>query len=86
MVKLLEKVLGDKTYMQLEVNELISYRQYGFVLGRSCFTNMMIEFFEKVTKMIEGKAVDVAYIDFSKAFDKVPHGKEIQKVKSHGIG
>eukprot|EP00061_Rhincodon_typus_P005133 g24278.t1 len=34
----------------------------------------------------DGKAVDVAYMDFSKAFDKVPHGRLIQKVKPLGIG
>ena len=33
----------------------------------------------------EGRAVDVVYMDFSKAFDKVPHGRLVQKVKSHGI-
>ncbi|XP_067884734.1 WD repeat-containing protein 54 isoform X2 [Heterodontus francisci] len=39
-----------------------------------------------VTKMIdEGRAVDVIYMDFSKAFDNVPHGRLVQKVKTHGI-
>jgi len=27
----------------------------------------------------------VVYIDFRKAFDKVPHGRLVQKVRSHGI-
>ncbi|MBB6707133.1 reverse transcriptase family protein [Proteus mirabilis] len=46
----------------------------------------MIEFFEEVTKRIdEGRAVDVIYMDFSKAFDKVPHGRLVSKVRSHGI-
>eukprot|EP00061_Rhincodon_typus_P008823 g31774.t1 len=40
----------------------------------------------EVMKVInEGTAVDVIYIDFSKAFDKVPHGRLIQKIKIHGI-
>ena len=52
--------------------------------ARSCLTNL-IEFFEEVTKMIEGRAVDVVYMDFSKAFDKVPYGRMVQMVKSHGI-
>eukprot|EP00061_Rhincodon_typus_P008249 g30695.t1 len=47
--------------------------QGGFVPGRSCLTNL-IEFFEEVTKMIDdSRAVDVVYMDFSKAFDKVHH-------------
>eukprot|EP00061_Rhincodon_typus_P005110 g24210.t1 len=33
--------------------------------------------------MTEGKAV--VYMDFSKMFDKVPHGRLAQKVKSHRI-
>eukprot|EP00061_Rhincodon_typus_P007099 g28435.t1 len=39
----------------------------------------------EVMKLIEGIAVDVIYMDFSKAFDKVPHGRLVQKVKSCGI-
>eukprot|EP00061_Rhincodon_typus_P007818 g29885.t1 len=33
----------------------------------------------------EGRAADVVYMEFSKAFDKVPHGRLIQKIKIHGI-
>eukprot|EP00061_Rhincodon_typus_P003200 g19519.t1 len=71
--KLLEKILRDKTYAHLEENGLVNDRQHGFVQGRSCLTNL-IELFEEVMKMTdEGKAVDVVYLDFSKAFDEVPH-------------
>ena len=83
--KLLEKMLRDRIYAHLEENGLVSDRQHGFVWGRSCLTNL-IEFFEEVTKKIdEAKAVDVVYMDFSKAFDKIPHGRHIQKLKSHSI-
>ena len=33
----------------------------------------------------EGRAVDIIYLDFQKAFDKVPHKKLINKLESHGI-
>ncbi|PLS49478.1 hypothetical protein CYV29_15670, partial [Carnobacterium maltaromaticum] len=83
--KLLEKILRDRIYSHLEENGLISDRQHGFVQGRSCLTNL-IEFFEEVTKLIdEGRAVDVIYMDFSKAFDKVPHGRLMEKVKALGV-
>eukprot|EP00061_Rhincodon_typus_P006289 g26780.t1 len=40
----------------------------------------------EVTKMLdEGRAVDVVYMDLRMAFDKVLHGRLIQKIKMHGI-
>ena len=42
---------------------------------------------EEVTKYVdERNPVDVLYLDFSKAFDKVPHKRLVEKVKAHGIG
>eukprot|EP00061_Rhincodon_typus_P014873 g42228.t1 len=44
------------------------------------------EFLEEVTKrMDEDRAVDVVYVDFSKAFDKVPQSRMVMKDRSHGI-
>ena len=34
----------------------------------------------------EGSPVDVIYLDFQKAFDKVPHQRLILNLKSHGMG
>jgi retron-type reverse transcriptase len=33
----------------------------------------------------DGSPVDIIYLDFSKAFDKVPHKRLIEKLKAHGI-
>ena len=33
-----------------------------------------------------GEAVDVVFLDFAKAFDKVPVRRLLKKVRSHGIG
>ena len=47
--------------------------QHGFMKGRSCLTNL-ISFYSWVTGLVdEGKAVNVVYLDFSKAFDMVSH-------------
>ena len=44
-------------------------------------------FFEEVSKWVdEGSPVDIIYLDFQKAFDKVPHQRLILKLKSHGMG
>ena len=54
--------------------------------GRSCLTNLL-EYLETVTKLLdEGVPVDVIYLDFAKAFDKVPHARLLKKLEAHGIG
>ena len=42
---------------------------------------------EETTKWIDdGSPVDIIYLDFQKAFDKVPHQRLLLKFKAHGIG
>ena len=56
------------------------------MLGKSCLTNLL-EFFEDVTRKIDrGESVDVVYLDFQKAFDKVPHRRLVGKIRANGIG
>ncbi|KAF7245694.1 RNA-directed DNA polymerase from mobile element jockey [Varanus komodoensis] len=41
---------------------------------------------EKISRWLDGgDAVDVVYLDFSKAFDKVPHDILVEKLRSFGI-
>ena len=43
-------------------------------------------FLDKVTESINhGLSVDVIFLDFAKAFDKVPHQRLLCKLKAHGI-
>jgi hypothetical protein len=55
------------------------------MLGRSCATNQ-IRFLESVKEVKDGgKSVDLIYLDFSKAFDKVPHKKLLAKLRTKEI-
>eukprot|EP00061_Rhincodon_typus_P012114 g37632.t1 len=77
--KLLERILRDRIYMYLKRQGLIKNSQHGFVHGKSGLTNL-IEFFIEVTERIdEGSMADVFYMELSKVFDKVPHGRLVDK-------
>ncbi|CAM4563226.1 unnamed protein product [Caretta caretta] len=83
--KVLEKMLKEKVDKDIEVNGKWNKIQHGFTKGRSCQTNV-ISFFEKVTDFLgKGNAVDLIYLDFSKAFDMVPHGELLVKLENMGI-
>ena len=66
-------------------HKLIKTSQHGFIKARSCLTNLLC-FLEEITKWVDdGSPVDVVYLDFQKAFDKVPHQRLLLKLKAHGI-
>ena len=66
-------------------NRGIRPSQHGFTKGRSCLTNL-ISFYDLVTHLVdEGKAVDVVYLDFSKAFDSVSQSIHLEKLVAHGL-
>ena len=64
---------------------LIRDSYHGFRKGRSCLANLLV-FLNKVTESInDGLCIDVIFLDFAKAFDKVPHQRLLRKLKAHGI-
>ena len=84
--KVLETIIRDHMMDFLIKHKLINPSQHGFLKARSCLTHLLC-FFEEITKWVdEGSPVDVIYLDFQKAFDKVPHQRLILKLKSHGMG
>ena len=66
-------------------HKLINPSQHGFLKAKSCLTNLIC-FLEAITKCVDDASpVDVIYLDFQKAFDKLPHQRLIRQLKSHGM-
>jgi hypothetical protein len=83
--RVLESIIKDQLVEHLSVNNLIKETQHGFMKNRSTVTNL-IEFFDKITATVdEGIPMDLVYLDFSKAFDKVPKERLLKKIQAHSI-
>ena len=83
--KVMETLIRDKIVEHLTENNLLSEAQHGFRRGRSCLTNLL-ESLEAWTEILdEGNSIDVAYLDFRKAFDLVSHELLIYKMSKYGI-
>ena len=82
----MESIIRIAVVDHLDKHNLINDTQHGFRRGRSCLTNLL-EFLDKVTRSVDaGDNTDIIYLDFAKAFDKVPHYRLIKKLEAHGIG
>ena len=68
-----------------KLSHLLTSAQHGFVRGRSCVTQLLSVLHDLGTSLDAGDEVDVVYLDFSKAFDLVPHGRLLHKLSLFGI-
>ena len=83
--KMFESLIRVEIMEFLKSNKLLSSKQFGFLSGRST-TLQLLTMLDKWTSILDrGGAIDVIYFDFMKAFDKVSHGKLLQKLRAYGI-
>ena len=84
--KMLEAIIKDDMVSHLDKHRLIRRSQHGFMRGKSCASNL-VSFLDKITAAADkGEAADIVFLDFAKAFDKVPVKRLLRKVRAHRIG
>ena len=85
LVKIFEKVLRKKIVWFLERNDLFNPSQHGFRTGRSCLSQLLAHYDKIFSLLHQGHNVDVIYLDFAKAFDKLDFNVTLSKLKAFGI-
>ena len=85
LIKVFEKVVRKHIVAYMDENNLFNQSQHGFRGGRSCLSQLLTHFDRITSELEKGHGVDIIYLDFAKAFDKVDHGITLQKLRQLGI-
>ncbi len=83
--KVMEHILVSNIMSHLNHHSILHDRQHGFRAMRSCETQLTTFVNELAKQMSKGTQIDVIIMDFSKAFDRVPHRRLIHKLDHYGI-
>jgi len=83
--KMMEQLILDVMIKKVEEKKVIRSSPHGFTKGKSCLTNL-IAFYDSMAGWVdEGRAMDVVYQDFNKAFDIVSHNILTGKLRKCGL-
>ena len=83
--KLLEHIIYDHVMAHLQTNNLLSVNQHGLRSGFSCETQLILTVHDILESYKHKHRVDIGVLDFSKAFDTVPHPHLLKKLEHLGI-
>ena len=83
--KVLEKIIVKMIQKHLKTNLLEDLHQHGFTINKSTITNLVEALNVWTEALSHGLPVDVIYLDFEKAFDKVPHERLLLQLNRYGI-
>ena len=85
LIKIFEKIIVDRLTEYFDVHNLWNDKQHGFRKKRSCLSQLLNHFESILQAREENCQVDVVYLDFEKAFDKVDYGVLSEKLLRLGI-
>ena len=83
--RIFERILHSAIFAHLHVNHIIIDNQHGFRKGLSCETQLISLFHDLSMAMDHRDETDIIFLDFKKAFDRVPHCYLLAKLRMLGI-
>ena len=83
--KIMEHVLHTNIMNHLDTHEILCYQQHGFRKAHSCETQLLSTTQDIAADLDKRRQIDIIIMDFTKAFDKVPHQRLLMKLWRYGI-
>ena len=83
--KLLEHIVRAEITKHFETHKVFTDAQHGFRKGRSCESQLALTVHDLAGELDAGGQTDAILLDFSKAFDRVPHQRLVLKLDYYGI-
>ena len=71
--------------VHLDRHRILSEFQHGFRKQRSCETQLLLTIHDFTTSLDSGNQMEAIVLDFSKAFDRVPHKRLCMKLEHYEI-
>ena len=83
--KLMEHIVVSNMRTHFDNHGILTPFQHGFRKNHSCESQLLVTTHDLQKRLDRKETVDISVLDFSKAFDVVPHKRLVSKLRLYGV-